>query len=353
MEMQQTIKAIQAALTLEALQAVRVGALGKNGWLTQQLKALGQLAPDERKERGQQINRQKAELEQALLAREAQLEAQRLEAQLASEAVDVSLPGYSYPAGNLHITSQILDELLGVFEGMGFRVAQGPEVESEYFNFDALNVPSWHPARDMQDTFWLQDPQGFTLRGPLGEPINDRGGAVLRTHTSGIQLRYMIQHTPPFRIVAPGRVFRYEQTDASHEAMFYQLEGLVVGPDIRLSDQKGAFLELARALYGPEARIRFQPTYFPFVEPGAQLGIWWPEKEKWLEVAGCGMVHPALFRAVDDYREQAGLPRVYQGMTGFAFGMGVERVALLRYGIPDIRYFYGNRLAFLRQFRQG
>ncbi len=356
---------------LNQLQELKVKYLGKNGLLTQQMKGLGALSPEERKERGRELNVLKQQLEAALETREAALKEKALQEELQGQAIDVSLPGYQFPSGGLHITSQIEKELLDIFRRMGHSVVQGPELESEYFNFDAINMPEWHPARDMQDTFWVRLEQSatslsslgeggregegrledFTIQGPFNEPVNELGGAVLRTHTSGMQIRYMIQHTPPFKIVVPGRVFRYEQTDASHEAMFFQLEGLVVGPNITMGDLKGAILELARGLYGSEARVRFQPTYFPFVEPGAQFAMWWPEKQKWLELGGSGMVHPNLFKAVDDYREKMGLPRAYEGMTGWAFGMGVERLALLRFGIPDVRYFYQNRLSFLRQFR--
>ncbi|WP_337871087.1 phenylalanine--tRNA ligase subunit alpha [Meiothermus sp.] len=364
MDVKRALDEIGKAPTLERLQSLKVQYLGKNGLVTQEMKTLGQLSPEERKEKGRVLNEWKQALESALEARETQLKEQALQARLEQEALDVSLPGYAFPSGGLHITSLIINELLGIFRRMGYSVVQGPEVESEFFNFDAINMPEWHPARDMQDTFWasLGDPsqaspagserKGFTIQGPLGEDVNHLGQAVLRTHTSGMQIRYMIEHTPPFKIVVPGRVFRYEQTDASHEAMFHQLEGLVVGPDITMADLKGAITELARGLFGKEGKARFQPTYFPFVEPGAQFAMWWPERQKWLELGGSGMVHPYLFKAVDDYREKQGLPRAYQGMTGWAFGMGVERLALLRYGIPDIRYFYQNRLSFLKQFKQ-
>ncbi len=200
----------------------------------------------------------------------------------------------------------------------------------------------------MWDTFWLRA-QGFRARGALGEEAGGR--LLLRTHTSPMQIRYMATHTPPFRIVVPGRVFRYEQTDATHEAVFHQLEGLVVGEGISMAHLKGAILELAQALFGPKAKVRFQPVYFPFVEPGAQFAVWWPEGERWLELGGAGMVHPEVFRAVDEYRESLGLPKAYGGVTGFAFGLGVERLAMLRYGIPDIRYFFAGRLKFLEAFR--
>ncbi|MBO1436723.1 phenylalanine--tRNA ligase subunit alpha [Meiothermus sp. CFH 77666] len=353
MNIEAALEEIGKAPTLESLQALKVQYLGKNGLVTQEMKTLGRLSPEERREKGRVLNEWKAALETALEAREAQLREEALQARLLQESIDVSLPGYAFPSGGLHITSLILQELVGIFRKQGFSVVEGPEVESEFFNFDAINMPEWHPARDMQDTFWVEfkNQPGFTIRGPFGEDVTGLGGAVLRTHTSGMQIRYMIQHTPPFRIVVPGRVFRYEQTDASHEAMFHQLEGLVVGEGITMADLKGAISELARGLFGEEGKARFQPTYFPFVEPGVQFAMWWPERQKWLELGGAGMVHPYLFKAVDDYRERQGLPRAYEGMTGWAFGMGVERLALLRYGIPDIRYFYQNRLSFLRQFR--
>lgn len=347
---------IESASSLVQLQDLKVKILGKNGLLTAQMKLMGALSPEERKEKGKELNVIKQSLEANFDQRESDLRAQALAEKLAAESVDVTLPGYGFGAGGRHITTQILDELLAIFRKMGHSVVQGPELESEYFNFDAMNMPDWHPARDMQDTFWAKIPpsekaEGFQIKGPFEEDANPLGGAVLRTHTSGMQMRYMIQHTPPFKIVVPGRVFRYEQTDASHEAMFHQLEGLVVGQGITMADLKGAILELAQGLFGEKAKIRFQPTYFPFVEPGAQFAMWWPEKEKWLELGGAGMVHPSLFKFADDYREKNGLPRVYEGMTGWAFGMGVERLAILRYGIPDIRYFYQNRLSFLEQFK--
>ncbi|MER3489095.1 MAG: phenylalanine--tRNA ligase subunit alpha [Meiothermus sp.] len=352
MNLDQALHEIATAQSLEALQSLKVQYLGKNGLVTQEMKTLGQLSPEERKEKGRLLNEVKGKLEEAIESREAQLKEKALQEQLEGEALDVSLPGYAFPSGGLHLISQIQQELLEIFRKMGHSVVEGPEVESEFFNFDGVNMPEWHPARDMQDTFWLEKPEGFTIHGPFGERVNELGGALLRTHTSPMQVRYMIQHTPPFKIVVPGRVFRYEQTDASHEAMFFQLEGLVVGEGITMADLKGAITELARGLFGAEGKVRFQPTFFPFVEPGAQFAMWWPERQKWLELGGCGMVHPNVFKAVDDYRQKMGLPRAYAGMTGWAFGFGLERLALLRYGIPDIRYFYQqNRLSFLRQFR--
>ncbi|WP_045234613.1 phenylalanine--tRNA ligase subunit alpha [Deinococcus pimensis] len=330
---EEALTAIHAATTLEALSGVRTQYLGKNGLVTAQLKTLGTLAPDERRARGAEINALKTELEAAAREREDFLRAQELDARLASETIDVTLPGLQLPVGGLHVITRILQELQDVFTSMGYAVVEGQEVETETYNFDALNMPSWHPARDLQDTFWLED------------------GQVLRTHTSNMQVRYMVSHEPPLKIVVPGKVYRYEATDATHESMFHQFEALVVADGITMADLKGAIAEMARAMFGPRARVRFQPSYYPFTEPGADFAIWWDQENRWLELGGSGMVHPNVLRAVDDLREAAGLPRAYEGKTGFAFGLGPNRIAMLRYGIPDIRYFYGNDLRFLSQFR--
>ncbi|MBB6099345.1 phenylalanyl-tRNA synthetase alpha chain [Deinobacterium chartae] len=330
------LQAIEGAQTLEALQAVKTHYLGKKGELTSQLKTLGSLSPDERRARGAEINALKAELEAAIETREAQLKEEALQARLASEAIDVTLPAPAHPVGGLHVISRILGDLEEIFERMGYSVVEGPEVEEDRFNFDALNIPWHHPARDMWDTFWLED------------------GRLLRTHTSPMQVRYMLAHEAPLKIVVPGKVFRYEATDATHESMFHQLEGLVVGDHISMADLKGTISEMARALFGPKAKVRFQPSFYPFVEPGADFAVWWENPRgasKWLELGGCGMVHPQVFKAVDDLREERGLPRAYEGKTGFAFGLGPERIAMLKYGIPDIRYFYQNDLRVLTQFR--
>ncbi len=339
---------IRTAPSLEALEALRVRLLGKKGELTQKLKGLGKLPPEARRQEGRRLNEAKRALEAAIEERAQKLKEEALAQRLAAQAVDVTLPGLPFPAGNLHVLTQVLGELVGIFERMGYRAVLGPEAEEEFFNFDALNIPPHHPARDMHDTFWLRPAEGYAERFP--KPL------LLRTHTSPIQVRYMRSHTPPFKVVAPGKVFRHEATDATHEAMFHQLEGLVVGEGITLADLKGALLSMARALYGPEARVNFRPSYFPFVEPGVEFEVWWQNprtgRGQWLELGGAGMVHPEVFRAVDDLRQADGLPRLYQGMTGFAFGLGVERIAMLRYQIPDIRAFFQNRLAFLGQFRE-
>ncbi|GAB5602869.1 phenylalanine--tRNA ligase subunit alpha [Thermus sp. FJN-A] len=347
-ELAEALAEIQKAPDLEALRALKARYLGKKGLLTQEMKALAGLPLEERKARGQALNTLKEALEKALEERERELAAEALRKALESERQDVSLPGVRLFAGGLHPITLMERELIEVFRALGYQAVEGPEVEGEFFNFDALNIPEHHPARDMWDTFWLEE-EGFLLRGPLGEEVGGR--LLLRTHTSPMQVRYMVAHTPPFRIVVPGRVFRFEQTDATHEAVFHQLEGLVVGEGITMAHLKGAIYELAQALYGPHSRVRFQPVYFPFVEPGAQFAIWWPEGGKWLELGGAGMVHPKVFQVVDAYRQRLGLPPAYQGVTGFAFGLGVERLAMLRFGIPDIRYFFGGRLKFLAQFK--
>ena len=335
--MQETaLNEIAGAATLEALQAVKTKYVGKSGLVTKELGSLGKLPPEERKARGAEINAVRAALQTALDEREVTLKRDALDARLASEALDVTLPGLGLPTGGLHPINRVYDDLLGIYERLGYAVVEGPEVEDEHHNFEALNVPWYHPARDLQDTFWLED------------------GRLLRTHPSPMQIRYMVDHEPDLKIVVRGKVYRYEATDATHEAMFHQLEGLVVGDGISMADLKGTIAEMARGLYGPSARVRFQPSYYPFVEPGADFAVWWENprgESKWLELGGCGMVHPNVFKAVDDLREAAGKPRVYEGKTGFAFGLGPERIAMLKYGIPDIRYFYANDPRVLGQFR--
>ncbi|WP_034343292.1 phenylalanine--tRNA ligase subunit alpha [Deinococcus misasensis] len=327
---------IQEAGSLEALQTVKTHYLGKNGEVTKQLKSLGSLSPEERKVKGQEINLLKQEIDALISARETELKEAALQAKLASEAIDVTLPALAMPSGGLHIITRILDDLSDIFTRMGYNVVEGNEVEDDAYNFQHLNIPWYHPARDLWDTFWLKD------------------GRLLRTHTSPMQIRYMLEHTAPLKIVVPGKVYRYEATDATHESMFHQLEGLVVGDNISMADLKGTIAELARGLFGPKAKVRFQPSFYPFVEPGADFAVWWENprgESKWLELGGCGMVHPNVFKAVDDLREQRGLPRIYEGKTGFAFGLGPERIAMLKYGMPDIRYFYANDLRVLGQFK--
>ena len=324
----EALQEIGAASDLQALQGVRVKYLGKKGELTQQLKSLGALPPEERKAAGQGINELKKEIGAAVDARKGELEREAVNKKLKSERVDVTLPGYQYSVGGLHLLTQITNRLLGVFRSMGYDVAVGPELEDEFHNFDALNAPDWHPSRDLQDTFWTTD------------------GRLLRTHTSPMQARYMEQHEPPFKVVVPGKVFRNEAVDTTHEAQFHQLEALVVDKGITMADLKGAISEMATAIVGKGAKTRLQPAYFPFVEPGAEFAIWWTHpktgKEEWLELGGCGMVHPNVFRAVGYDPEE---------VTGFAFGFGIERLAMISYGVPDVRYFYQGDMRVLEQFR--
>lgn len=317
---------IAEAPTLQHLQDIRVHYLGRRGVVTAQLKTLGSLPPEQRRAAGQAINEQKQAIEQAIDARRSALERAKVDAQLESERVDVTLPGTGPNVGGLHLLTQITERLLRVFRSLGYEVVTGPELEDDYHNFEALNFPPEHPARDTQDTFWATD------------------GRLLRTHTSPMQVRYMEANTPPFKVVVPGKVFRNEAVDVTHEAQFHQLEALVVGERITMADLNGAIQEMARALFGPGTKTKLQPTYFPFVEPGAEFAIWWTNprtgREEWLELGGCGMVHPNVFKAAG-----------YDGVTGFAFGFGIERLAMVTYDIPDIRYFYQGDLRVLKQFR--
>ena len=316
---------VEAAQDLRALQEVRVKWLGKKGRITQELKGLGALPSDERREAGQRIHAVKEAIHAAIEARRETIHRAELAERLAAERVDVTLPGRSGPAGGLHLLTKVTHHLLDVFAGLGYEVVTGPELETDHYNFGALNFPPEHPARDEQDTFWTRD------------------GRLLRTHTSPMQVRYMETHAPPFKVVVPGKVFRNEAVDATHEAQFHQLEALVVGERITMADLRGAIQEMADALFGEGTRTRLQPTFFPFVEPGAEFAIRWTHpktgRDEWLELGGCGMVHPNVFAAAG-----------YEGVTGFAFGFGIERLAMVPYGVPDIRWFYQSDLRVLEQF---
>ena len=321
-----TLHAIATAPDLRELQALRVRLLGKKGELTEGLKSLGTLPPEERRARGAALHERKRAVEAALEARKAALERAELDARLSAERLDLTLPGERVPAGAHHLLTQVTNRLLDVFASLGYEVVVGPELEDDRHNFETLNFPPDHPARDTQDTFWTTD------------------GRLLRTHTSPMQVRYMESHEPPFRVVVPGRVFRNEAVDATHEAQFHQLEALVVGERVTMADLKGAITEMATALLGSGTRTRLLPTYFPFVEPGAEFAIWWTHpktgREEWLELGGCGMVHPRVFEAVG-----------YEGVTGFAFGFGIERLAMVSYQVSDIRDLFRGDLRLLEQFR--
>ena len=313
---------LSAARDAVALDQVRVRYLGKQGVLTEQRKRLGKLPPAERPEAGKRINEALESVQQALEARRAALEAETLESRLRDERLDVTLPGRGQHAGGLHPITRTLERIEEFFGQVGFEVATGPEVETDYHNFEALNIPSHHPARAMQDTFYFAD------------------GMLLRTHTSPVQIRVMTDSQPPIRIIAPGRVYRCDTPDMTHAPMFHQVEGLMVGEDVSFAHLKGMVMDFLRHFFEEDLDVRFRSSYFPFTEPSAEVDI--RGQSGWLEVMGCGMVHPQVLENVNIDSER---------YTGFAFGMGAERLAQLRYGINDLRLFFDNDLRFLEQFR--
>jgi phenylalanyl-tRNA synthetase alpha chain len=324
----EALAALAAAADDAALEAWRVGWLGRSGRLTGVLRGLGALAPEERRAMGAAANEAKGALEAALEARHGELTASRF-AGLATDTLDVSLPGRRAGLGRYHPSTRILREITGIFRDMGFQTVEGPEVEWDRYNFELLNIPPDHPARDMFDTFWLDTPPG----PQPGQSL------LLRTHTSPMQARIMEAHQPPIRVVVPGKCYRYEATDATHESQFHQVEGLVVDRGITFANLKHTLYEFARRMFGPGTRVRFRCDYFPFVEPGVDMSIEW--RGRWLEILGAGMVHPNVLRGVGYDPDE---------VTGFAFGMGPERIAMLRYGINDIRHFLASEPRFLRQF---
>jgi len=324
--------AIAAAQTTAELEAVRVTILGRSGELTQLLRSLGSVPAAERPALGAAANAAKAELEAVLEARLVSVGAAERRRRREAERVDLTLPGRRPPRGTVHPLTQVHDEIVSIFAGLGFSVAQGPEIESDYYNFEALNLPRDHPARDMQDTFYFSE------------------DTLLRTHTSPVQIRAMQAQRTPIRIIVPGRVYRRD-ADITHSPMFTQVEGLAVDRAISMGDLKGTLELFAREMFGPRSRIRFRPSFFPFTEPSAEVdvlcflcggdGCRVCKQSGWLEILGCGMVHPQVLRNVNYDPED---------VTGWAFGMGIERVAMLKYGIDDIRLFFENDLRFLRQF---
>ena len=306
-----------------ALENAKARYLGKTGALTERLKGLSKLSAAERPAAGAAINVAKQELETALAARREALAKTRLEAELAAEALDVSLPGRSRGLGSLHPLTRVQERIETLFHSLGFAVADGPEIEDDFHNFTALNTPENHPARSMQDTFYVE------------------GGMVLRTHTSPIQVRYMEAHPPPIKIIAPGRVYRVD-SDATHSPMFHQIEGLWIDRDVTFADLKAVITEFLRHFFErDDLKVRFRPSFFPFTEPSAEIDLAFGDG-RWLEVMGSGQVHPNVLRAVNID------PEAYQG---FAFGMGPDRLAMLRYGIDDLRVFYENDLRFSSQFQ--
>lgn len=343
--MEQKLEAIRASATerisavqsIDELEAIRVKVLGRKGELTAILRTLGELSPEERSRVGQKSNQVKAALESFLENRRAELLDSRINTVLQKEWLDVTLSsaGSSRPfePGHLHPLSQIQYEIEDIFTSMGFTVLDGPEVETDYYNFEALNIPAHHPARDMQDTFWTED------------------GNLLRTHTSAIQVRGMEKLKPPFRVIGPGRVFRYEATDASHENTFYQVEGMMVDRDISVADLIYFMKVLLKEIFGREVTIRLRPGYFPFVEPGFELdiqclicegkGCGVCKRTGWVELLPCGLVQPNVLRYGKIDPDE---------WSGFAFGLGMNRLVMMRYGINDIRHFLSGDIRFLRQF---
>jgi len=320
------------------LELWRVRHLGKKSNLTKILRSLATLPLEERREVGAQANEIKRALESNLEEKEQLLQEGILTSPQESQRLDFTLPGRSLTTGRLHPTTQILNEICDVFQNMGFQVIEGPDVEWDYYSFEALNIPQHHPARDMWATLWLDVGMGGKAR-------------LLRPHTSPMQIRLMERERPPIRAIVPGRVYRYEATDATHESILYQVEGLAVDTNITLADLKGTLFDFCHCLFGEERKVRFRCDYFPFVEPGVEVAIGCSVcngagcrlcgYSGWLEILGAGMVHPDVLARVDIN------PDIY---SGFAFGLGAERIAMLRYGIDDIRLFYSNDLRFLRQF---
>ena len=330
---------LAAASDEASLESWRIAYLGRKGRLTLVLRRLSELPLEERRRLGKEANPLRQELESALEAKRQELQQRRVTTAVEAGRLDVSLPGRPKRIGRLHPVTQTLREMLEIFVSMGFSVIEGPEVETDYYNFTALRIPEDHPARDMQDTLWID------AKGKDGGPL------LLRTHTSPNQVRFMEQHQPPIRVAVPGRCYRHEATDASREWMFTQIELLAVDEGISMADLKGTLFEFAKRMFGQERRVRFRCDYFPFVEPGVDMaidcflcggeGCRTCRQEGWIEVLGAGMVHPEILENMGYDTDR---------YTGFAAGVGVERICMLRHGIVDIRDFYANDLRFLEQF---
>ena len=328
----QGLKELAQAQDLNQLDLVRVQYLGKKGLFTQQMKELGALEPEQRRAVGQVINQAKDQFQTQLDARKSALENAALAERLAAERVDVTLPGRGQAVAGLHPVTTTLRRISKIFTSVGFDVVEGPEIEDDYHNFEALNIPAHHPARAMHDTFYID------------------AHTVLRTHTSPVQIRVMESQTPPLKVIAPGRVYRCD-SDITHTPMFHQVEGFLVDTDVSFADLKGVVYQFLRAFFEKDIQVRFRPSYFPFTEPSAEVDIECVMcngegcrvcgQTGWLEVMGCGMIHPEVFKSVNIDSDR---------YSGFAFGMGVERLAMLRYGINDLRLFFENDLKFLEQF---
>lgn len=322
----EALKAVSASEDESALDEIRVHYLGKKGALTALLKQLANVSPEDRPKFGQLVNEAKEKVQVAIAAQKKELSLKALNAKLETETIDITLSGRGQDVGGLHPVTRTQDRIENFFRGIGFDVASGPEIEDDYHNFEALNIPAHHPARAMQDTFYFN------------------ASTVLRTHTSPVQVRTMETSQPPIRIICPGRVYRCD-SDQTHTPMFHQIEGLLVDENISFADLKGTLQQFLNVFFEDEVKTRFRPSYFPFTEPSIEVDIWRVNSKgegSWLEVLGCGMVHPKVL-------EMSGIdPEKY---TGFAFGMGVERFAMLRYRVDDLRMFFENDLRFLKQFR--
>jgi len=340
------IAAIEGSTALEALAEAETRILGRKSSLSLFLRSLKDMPDGERKSAGASANELRRELEALVVKRREELSAFSQGTHLFKERIDVTRPGIRHARGHIHPISRVIKDIVSIFSSMGFEVVEGPEVETEYYNFDALNIPANHPARDMWDTFWLRQNE---VKSEKSKVKSDR--LLLRTHTSPVQVRFMESHNPPLKIIVPGRAYRYEATDASHEFQFFQLEGLVVDRAISIANFKGVIQEFFSRLFKKKITVRLRPSFFPFVEPGFEVDISCVacegkgcsicKKSGWLELAGAGMVHQNVFRA-------AGYaPGEWQG---FAFGFGIDRIAMMKYKIPDIRLFHSGDLRFLKQF---
>ncbi len=329
---EEALSALNSAADLKALQDVRVSILGKKGALTEVMKGMRDLAPEQRPLVGNLVNRLKDLFEETFVSRQTELQKSELEARLANEKIDVTLPGRKQVSGSLHPVTLVKREIVDIFARLGFSVEEGPEIEQDFYNFEALNIPKDHPARDMQDTFYFNE------------------DLVLRTHTSPVQIRTMTKKKPPIRIVAPGTVYRRD-SDLTHSPMFHQIEGFLVDEKVTFGDLKGVLTHFLNEFFGSGLDVRFRPSFFPFTEPSAEVDIACVicggkgcrvcSGTGWLEILGCGMIDPAVFESVNYDSEN---------LSGFAFGMGLERIAMLKYGVNDLRLFFENDLRFLKQF---
>ncbi|MBE5865498.1 MAG: phenylalanine--tRNA ligase subunit alpha [Lachnospiraceae bacterium] len=330
---EQALAQINSCETTEQLNEIRVSVLGKKGELTSVLKSMKDVAPEDRPKVGQWVNDARAEIEAVLEARKTQMERAMREAQMKAEVIDVTLPAKKTEIGHRHPNTIAQEEVERIFVGMGYEVVEGPEIEKDYYNFEALNIPADHPAKDEQDTFYIN------------------GDILLRTQTSGVQVHEMEKGKLPIRMIAPGRVFRADEVDATHSPSFHQIEGLVIDKNITFADLKGTLAEFAKEMFGEDTKVKFRPHHFPFTEPSAEMdvscfkcggtGCRFCKGEGWIEILGCGMVHPHVLEMSNIDPEE---------YTGFAFGVGLERIALLKYEIDDMRLLYENDIRFLKQF---